>query len=155
MSHPKNDREITDRAKRPILCASNPEFFYERVRKHTCYVRVIISIFLWNARWCHGRWGKTKYSYTVVGDRWQSPSLTPKESSIFSKNVIDGALHWQCNAMQEWVGEGPKPKNNKQRFSLSETVGQTPCYTCMPGCDTPRLILPSPCYFAHGPCEDW
>ena len=49
-------------ATRRILYASIPVFLFERVRRHTV-ARAMTIIFLWYARWRHGRsQGETKYS---------------------------------------------------------------------------------------------
>ena len=68
LSHPENDRDatVTECAKgytaRRVLRASILGFFFERVRKHTCYTSAIISIFLWYAQRRHScSRGQTKY----------------------------------------------------------------------------------------------
>ena len=69
LSHPENDRDVTDRAKGYTLQDAS---FVRQSRdsllnslENTCYTRVIISIYLWNTRWRHGRSrGETKYRTT-------------------------------------------------------------------------------------------
>ena len=82
LSHPKNDRDVTERAQSyrlpyaSFIYASISVFLFERMWK-TQVAHAITSVFLLNMRWRHGRSrGETKYSLRLSKTIDSKNSLT-------------------------------------------------------------------------------
>ena len=98
LSHPENDRDVTDRVQEYTLqdasCLRQSRCSFLNAWENTKVARTMTSVFLRNTRWRHGRSrGETKYRPNEWTDHYQQ---------CINSFRLSNSVHW-CQSMFLWV----------------------------------------------------